>query len=81
MASMTTSGPERARAILRYFFAPFFLSGGGAIFMLPRCAGCSDRSIISSKMRFTFAFTSRGFFEVGLFFAPMFTPLPTLVSR
>ena len=73
MASMTTSGPERVRAILRYFFAPFFFAGGGAIFMLPRFGGCSDRSIISSKIRFTFVFTSRGFFAV--FFVVIIAPV------
>jgi hypothetical protein len=54
VASTTTSGPERLRALPRYFVAPFFFTGVGAIFMLPRRGGCSDRSIISSKMRFTF---------------------------
>lgn len=55
--SMTTNGPERVRAIPRYFFsvvAPLFFAGGGAAFILPRFGDSSDRSIISSKMRFTF---------------------------
>lgn len=51
MASMTTSGPARGRAI-RYFAAPFFFAGGGAAFVsFPRFGGCSLRSIISPKMR------------------------------
>lgn len=51
MASMTTGGPARGRAI-RYLVAPLFLAGGGAAFFrFPRFGGCSLRSIISPKMR------------------------------
>lgn len=52
MASMTTGGPARGRAIPRYFVAPFFFAGGGAtLFNFPRFGGSSDRLIASSKMR------------------------------
>jgi hypothetical protein len=72
VASMTTGGPERVRAIPRYLVA-FFLVRSGAIFIVPRFGGCSDRSIISSKIRFTFTFTSRDFFDVT-FFAVITSP-------
>jgi len=52
VASRTTGGPERVRAIPRYLVAPFFFAGGGATFLrFPRCGGCSDRSINSPKTR------------------------------
>jgi hypothetical protein len=73
VASMTTGGPARGRAIPRYFFfvAPFFFAGGGATaFRLPRFGGSSDRLIASSKIRFTFTFTSRAAFAgcLGIWF-------------
>ncbi|MEA2163230.1 MAG: hypothetical protein QOK37_1357 [Thermoanaerobaculia bacterium] len=52
VASRTTNGPERVRAIPRYLVAPFFFAGSGATFLrLPRFGGCSDRSMNSLKTR------------------------------
>jgi hypothetical protein len=51
VASITTVGPERVRAIPRYLVTSFFFSGGGATFLrLSRLGDCSDHSMNSAKI-------------------------------